>query len=1139
MQQPGESVPSLIDPITYEVFSDPVTASDNRTYERKAIAQWMQRSAERGEPRRSPLTQEAMTQDLKPNGVVKWLVEEAVEMKNGGVNVAVLPASALLVPQEKKRKAQEFGDEDEHEKEPLSIRVLNAVLTVPEAVKDVVGAVPVDAPQLVVMGNESSGKSTLLERITMLPLFPIAPRFCTRMIQKVCLRQGELQVPRVEVHDVRTSPATVKSSVLVPVELAASKIQRIMEREVREENGGRLTGVCRNSMLVVYMQSPTLPNLDVVDLPGFVTNKQEGEPADLAGATRRLVESYLDAIEDAFFLVAIPANSNPSQSVALDIIRQRRLNGSALAVLTKADLLDSSISQKANFGQTLRTKLNAPFPDAASAFPFGCVATMTRPAAAGITHASAYERLKQQAQEEAAWFQGKGFDPAAYDQRVSCDVSILHLAGLYKATLIASDWLKAVVEQLQGHQDILREQEVALGMPRAHDPSKLDLQLLLRESKSLLQRVTPAHLSAPFYRVLSESQFTAQRVWELQAWEYNSMREQLCRDHCEKLKQQVLDCEAVLFDQLLLPLAQDQSPLKMGRFEGVISALQTAAVRIIQAWRKQVSDRVFGMVQQFYALRPSPYFTVAHSLAAGSPVVTLRVDFSRLQDEIVLEALSGLDALYYRLVDRLPHDAHRWLESCAQQRRDLLQAFDIFEAGGWLSAMSSVVNASPVRVRARRVVANASDNGDRPAPTLGRLQSYAQELRSDNPISQLAGMKDMTTLLARNDAPTQQVVDSGVVPRVVELMRTSDDVTLQQQGCLFVSNIANGTFGQKKALVDANTLEVLIALVGSHDKTLRDQAAQALGVVAGECVEFRDRALKAGAVPAVLATLTGENSIAFLRIATRVLRLLSSHAPAPELKLLLAALPHLAQLIMSQDDMVLRDGCVALHNIAHGSNDRIQAVLDTLAGRRVIELLLHPDTSVQSAALAVTGDLCSGNRVQVQSMVNFGVLLALNTLLASAKPGVVKAACAVLLSIAATGDDQIQAAIDAGVFPTVVRLLRASDKSVCEAAIRTISTTMKRGNQAQLSYLVQREHVVLVLTQLLDLDDARICQEVLNSLEALLNAGQRIADTMGIENPYLGALRACGTAAKLDAKSREPTPIGNQAAAILSACRLR
>ena len=60
-------------------------------------------------------------------------------------------------------------------------------------------------PSFVVLGSESSGKSTLLERVSMFTMFPRGDDICTRMAFKVELRRTATPCPAVlQVVDLRT-----------------------------------------------------------------------------------------------------------------------------------------------------------------------------------------------------------------------------------------------------------------------------------------------------------------------------------------------------------------------------------------------------------------------------------------------------------------------------------------------------------------------------------------------------------------------------------------------------------------------------------------------------------------------------------------------------------------------------------------------------------------------------------------------------------------------------------------------------------------------------------------------------------------------------------------------------------------------
>ena len=73
--------------------------------------------------------------------------------------------------------------------------------------------------------------------------------------------------------------------------------------------------------------------------------------------------------------------------------------------------------------------------------------------------------------------------------------------------------------------------------------------------------------------------------------------------------------------------------------------------------------------------------------------------------------------------------------------------------------------------------------------------------------------------------------------------------------------------------------------------------------------------------------------------------------PPPDFAKVSPALPILAHLLFHTDADVLTDTCWALSYLSDGPNEKIQAVIDSGVCRRLVELLMHNQPSMVSAAL--------------------------------------------------------------------------------------------------------------------------------------------------------------------------------------------
>ena len=244
----------LLDVITYGLIDSPVIAEDNITYSKASIQDWFRQCKARDEPVTSPMTRREIGETLRPNFPVQRLLEEF--QKTASENHSIM-----------------------REREAPSIALLAKVFEVIDPIRDLFTSLKWQPPAIVVLGNEKSGKSTLLERLAMMPIFPKAKQICTRMAIQVRLRRGPSKPPLVEVFD-KTS-GTILRDLVVPMEKGHEFVQDAMERIIMAEHNGAISGVSHDKVLILHVSSPIAPNLDLVDLPGLVSTFVRGEPENM------------------------------------------------------------------------------------------------------------------------------------------------------------------------------------------------------------------------------------------------------------------------------------------------------------------------------------------------------------------------------------------------------------------------------------------------------------------------------------------------------------------------------------------------------------------------------------------------------------------------------------------------------------------------------------------------------------------------------------------------------------------------------------------------------------------------------------------------------------------------------------------
>lgn len=372
------------------------------------------------------------------------------------------------------------------------------------------------------------------------------------------------------------------------------------------------------------------------------------------------------------------------------------------------------------------------------------------------------------------------------------------------------------------------------------------------------------------------------------------------------------------------------------------------------------------------------------------------------------------------------------------------------------------------------------------------LPKMIEMILSSDFDSQLNAIVKFRQILSReHNPPIDLVIQSGVINRLVEFMKDTYPEILQLEAAWALTNIASGNSEQTSVVVESNAVLLFVQLLYSPSLEVKEQAIWALGNVAGDSSRYRDYVLSCNVMDPILS-LFETKKVSLIRTASWTLsNLCRGKNPQPDWNIVQRAIPALSKLIYSSDPETLVDACWAVSYLSDDTTEAIQAVIDAGIPQRLVELLGHESTLVQTPALRSIGNIVTGNDLQTQVVINAGVLPALASMLNSPKETIRKETCWTISNITAGNTDQIQAVIDANLIPQIIRLLIYGDYKTKKEACWAISNASSGGltKPDQISYLVS-QGCIKPLCDLLSIADSKIIEVTLDSLENILKIGE-------------------------------------------------
>ncbi|XP_067083772.1 dynamin-1-like protein isoform X2 [Osmerus mordax] len=203
-----------------------------------------------------------------------------------------------------------------------------------------VGADVIQLPQIVVVGSQSSGKSSVLESLVGRDFLPRGSGIVTRrplvlqLINVPPLEERKQQENGIKAEEWGTF-LHCKNEIFADFQ----EIRKEIEEETERSSGGN-KGI---SPEPIYLKifSPKVLNLTLVDLPGITKVPVGDQPEDIEAQVQEMILSFISN-PNSLILSVSPANSDLATSDALKLAREVDPDGRrTLLVVSKLDLMDA------------------------------------------------------------------------------------------------------------------------------------------------------------------------------------------------------------------------------------------------------------------------------------------------------------------------------------------------------------------------------------------------------------------------------------------------------------------------------------------------------------------------------------------------------------------------------------------------------------------------------------------------------------------------------------------------------------------------------------------------------------------------------------------------------------------------------
>ncbi len=208
-------------------------------------------------------------------------------------------------------------------------------------------------PQLVVCGDQSAGKSSVLEALTEIP-FPRNDDLCTRFATEIILRRAASDAITIKVIPDHERPNEERNSIEAFKEFISNfeKLPDLMDKAtslMRINNKSTFKSrAFAKDVLSIEIEGPSRPQLTLVDLPELVQTQTKEVTEENVQLVTEITDQYISQPRTICLAVISATNDYANQDILKKVRKMNPKGDRTLDIITKPDRLSAdSESEKA------------------------------------------------------------------------------------------------------------------------------------------------------------------------------------------------------------------------------------------------------------------------------------------------------------------------------------------------------------------------------------------------------------------------------------------------------------------------------------------------------------------------------------------------------------------------------------------------------------------------------------------------------------------------------------------------------------------------------------------------------------------------------------------------------------------------